>query len=149
MHRWSPRARTRAGAGLAACALTAFMTMTGVTGVTGALAAGAGSASGAAAAAGPLWSIQHSANAVLPGGQLEAVSCSSASACTAVGNDRNPVGISVTLAERWNGTAWQRQHTPNPAEDTSGSIDPNLTGVSCPAGPAVHPQQAERGAQPT
>ena len=118
MHRWSPRARTRAGAGLAACMLTAFMTMTGATG---------------ALAAGPLWRIQHSANATLPGGQLESVSCSSVSACTAVGNDRNPVGITVTLAERWNGTAWQRQHTPNPAEDTSGSIDPNLAGVSCPA----------------
>ena len=118
MHRWSPRARTRAGAGLAACMLTAFMTMTGATG---------------ALAAGPLWRIQHSANATLPGGQLESVSCSSASACTAVGNDRNPVGITVTLAERWNGTAWQRQHTPNPAEDTSGEIDPNLAGVSCPA----------------
>ena len=118
MYRWSPRARTRAGAGLAACMLTAFMTMTGATG---------------ALAAGPLWRIQHSANATLPGGQLESVSCSSASACTAVGNDRNPVGITVTLAERWNGTAWQRQHTPNPAEDTSGSIDPNLAGVSCPA----------------
>ena len=118
MHRWSPRARTRAGAGLAACMLTAFMTMTGATG---------------ALAAGPLWRIQHSANATLPGGQLESVSCSSASACTAVGNDRNPAGITVTLAERWNGTAWQRQHTPNPAEDTSGSIDPNLAGVSCPA----------------
>ena len=138
MYRWGPRARTRAGAGLAACSLTAFMTMAGVTGVTGALAASAAPAAGpapatGAAAAGPLWRIQHSANATLPGGQLESVSCSSASACTAVGNDRNPVGITVTLAERWNGTAWQRQHTPNPAEDTSGSIDPNLAGVSCPA----------------
>ena len=82
MHRWSPRARTRAGAGLTACALTAFTTVTGASG---------------AMAAGPVWKIQHSANATLPGGQLESVSCSSASACTAVGNDRNPVGITVTL----------------------------------------------------
>ncbi len=118
MHRWSPRARIRAGAGLAACALTAFTTMTGASG---------------ALAAGPVWKIQHSANATLPGGQLESVSCSSANACTAVGNDLNPVGITVTFAERWNGTAWQRQHTPNPAEDTAGSVVPNLLGVSCPA----------------
>jgi hypothetical protein len=130
MHRWSPRARTRAGAGLAACALTALMTVTGATGASA--ATGVGGASGAPAA-GPAWKIQHSGNATLPGGQLESVSCSSASACTAVGNDRNPVGISVTLAERWNGTAWQRQHTPNPAGDTSGSVDPSLLGVSCPA----------------
>jgi hypothetical protein len=92
-----------------------------VTGASGALAAG------------PVWKIQHSANATLPGGQLESVSCLSASACTAVGNDRNPVGIKVTLAERWNGSTWQRQHTPNPAEDTAASVSPNLLGVSCPA----------------
>jgi hypothetical protein len=106
------------------------MTMTGA---TGALAASAPPAASVSVAAGPVWKIQHSADATLPGGQLESVSCSSAGACTAVGNDRNPVGISVTLAERWNGTAWQRQHTPNPSGDTSGSVDPNLLGVSCPA----------------
>ena len=119
MHGWScHKAGTRAGAGLVACALTAFMLVTGA---------------GSAQAAGPVWKLAHSPNATLPGGQLESVSCSSAGACTAVGTDRNTAGIGVTLAERWNGKTWQRQHTPNPAEDTAASVTPDLHGVSCPA----------------
>jgi hypothetical protein len=34
----------------------------------------------------------------------------------------------VTLAERWNGSGWEIQPTPNPA----GATDLNLAGVSCP-----------------
>jgi hypothetical protein len=119
MHRWSGyRAGPRARAGLAACTLTAFLTIT--------------SASGALASA-PAWKLQPSPNATLPGGALESVSCSSAIACTAVGSDLNTAGIHVTLAERWNGSTWQRQHTPNPAVDTAPAVRPDLTGVSCPA----------------
>src|SRR5215471_13492314 len=107
------------------------MTMTGA---TGALAAGA------SAAAGPVWRIQHSANATLPGGQLESVSCSSASACTAVGNDRNPAAnfceavgsyqlgnVAVALAEAWNGRGWTMQRFPVPVGDNS----VGLNQVSC------------------
>ena len=45
---------------------------------------------------------------------LAGVSCTSATACTAVGNYRNSAGKLVTLAERWNGTSWTIQPTPNP-----------------------------------
>jgi hypothetical protein len=53
-----------------------------------------------------------------PGGQLDAVSCVSATACVAVGFGVGP------LAERWNGTRWSIMPTP---------ADPNgeLAGVSC------------------
>jgi len=117
MHGWSHRpAVTRAG--FAACALSAVTVLAGA---------------GGALAAGPVWKLVPSANATLSGGKLQSVSCSSAAACTAVGTDLNTSGINVTLAERWNGTSWQRQPTPNPAEDTAPAVDPELLGVSCPA----------------
>ena len=62
---------------------------------------------------------------------LSGVSCVSASACTAVGyyttNTCVCGGTRVTLAEVWNGTAWQIKPTPNPVFASS-SI---LSGVSC------------------
>jgi hypothetical protein len=76
---------------------------------------------------GTRWSIRHPPN---PAGAsdvfLHGVSCTSASACTAVGNYFSGTA-SVALAERWNGTRWSIQHTPNPA----GSSNTFLTGVSC------------------
>jgi hypothetical protein len=54
---------------------------------------------------------------------LHAISCTSATACTATGRYGNP-GY-TTLAERWNGTEWLGQTIPNP---TGESI---LYGVSC------------------
>ena len=48
---------------------------------------------------------------------LSGVSCVSASACTAAGvsgGEPNNAGTQVTLAEAWNGTAWQVTPTPNP-----------------------------------
>src|SRR5262249_34963662 len=44
------------------------------------------------------------------GGALNGVSCTSLSACTAVGGRAD----GTTLAERWNGTRWRIQATPNP-----------------------------------
>ena len=61
-------------------------------------------------------------------GGLNAVSCPSPGACTSVGFYVGPAG-QVTLAEGWNGTAWQVQSTPNPA----GGSDNTLIGVSCGA----------------
>ena len=64
-------------------------------------------------------------------GELTSVSCSSATVCTAVGDywiDSN----SYTLAERWNGTAWSIQSTPNPL----GASRSFLKGVSCPSASA-------------
>jgi hypothetical protein len=63
---------------------------------------------------------------------LGPVSCSSVSACTAVGFYDNSAGDRLTLAERWNGTAWTVQHTPNP----SGATFSDLNGVSCPSASA-------------
>jgi hypothetical protein len=87
---------------------------------------------GAALAAVPAWTIQHSPNVTLPGGQIRAVSCVSATSCTAVGSYLNTSGITDTLAEAWNGTSWHKQTTPNPAGDTDPAASPTLTGVSCP-----------------
>jgi hypothetical protein len=49
------------------------------------------------------------------------VSCTSATTCTAVGN-YNTAGKDVTLAERWNGTGWAIQPTPNPAGPDSAQL---------------------------
>jgi hypothetical protein len=67
-----------------------------------------------------------------PGRYLDGVSCSSSSACTAVGwfvtpaNADRPDGPKL-LAERWNGHRWSAQSTPNPPDASS----LELTGVSC------------------
>jgi hypothetical protein len=59
--------------------------------------------------------------------ELGAVSCASASACTAVGYYFDTSGTDVTLAEGWNGSGWSVESTPNPA----GASDSTLVGVSC------------------
>jgi sugar lactone lactonase YvrE len=73
------------------------------------------------------WTVQSTPN---PSGatsaQLTSVSCSSASACTAVGSYVGSAGT-ASLVERWNGSAWQIQSTPSP----SGASATELSGVSC------------------
>ncbi len=91
-----------------------------------------GASAGAAQAAGTVWTVALAPNAMLSGGKIESVSCSSAHACTAVGTNLDSSGINVTLAERWDGTSWQRQPTPNPPNNTDPSVAPSLLGVSCP-----------------
>jgi hypothetical protein len=57
------------------------------------------------------------------------VSCVSRTACTAVGYAANSSGVgTITLAERWNGTSWAIQPTPNPP---GLGTQPTLSGVSC------------------
>jgi len=78
---------------------------------------------------GTTWVIQRTPN---PSGAqfslLNAVACTSSSACAAFGFDANGSGLSVTLAERWNGTTWSIQPTPNrPRASASG-----FNAVSCP-----------------
>jgi hypothetical protein len=74
------------------------------------------------------WSIKTTPNPTgATASELKGVSCASSEACTAVGNYHNSTGAMVTLAERWNGTAWSVQTTPNPTGATSIS----LAGVSC------------------
>ena len=58
---------------------------------------------------------------------LQGISCSSVTACVAVGSYKNSSGVQVTLAERWNGSEWQLMSTPNP---TGASLS-FLRGVSC------------------
>lgn len=75
------------------------------------------------------WSLQTAATPMgATSSELSAVSCTSSSACTAVGR-YTLEGTSVTLAQRWNGSSWTVQSTPNPAGATSSS----LLGVSCTA----------------
>lgn len=65
-----------------------------------------------------------------PAGIFDAVSCTSAKACTATGSDfTHPSG--PTLAERWNGKSWQVQPTPNPANYATSVSEVELDGVSC------------------
>jgi len=59
------------------------------------------------------------------GATFNGVACTSASACTAVGQQT----LTRTLAERWNGSSWQVQATPNP----SGGQNIFLASVACPA----------------
>jgi hypothetical protein len=78
---------------------------------------------------GTAWAVQTTPNpSGAEPGYLDAISCTSASACTAVGYYVNSAGATVTLAEVWNGTAWAVQTTPNPSAAVSGS---QLSAVSC------------------
>jgi hypothetical protein len=81
----------------------------------------------AASAAG--WASQTTP--ALPGataGELAAVSCPAPGVCTAVGGTTSGGGLEgSTLAERWNGTTWSLQGTPNP----TGAAQSDLRGVSC------------------
>jgi len=58
---------------------------------------------------------------------LGGVSCTAPAACTAIGEQHSASGIVHTLAERWDGTAWSIQPTPNPP----GVQFASLAGVSC------------------
>lgn len=74
------------------------------------------------------WQVQATPN---PTGAkeslLKGVVCTSSTACTADGYDEDSAGVTVTLAEHWNGTEWKIQTTPNP----SGALGSSLSGVSC------------------
>jgi hypothetical protein len=77
---------------------------------------------------GTVWTVQSTPNpAGASANYLQSISCTTASACTAVGYDTNNSGDTVTLAEAWNGTTWSIQTTPNPAA----SPTTQLNGVSC------------------
>jgi hypothetical protein len=74
---------------------------------------------------GTTWTIKKTPSPPLtPATQLNAVSCTSSTACEAVGSD-----TSHTWAEVWNGTSWSIQNIATPA----GGRNPFLGGVSCTA----------------
>src|SRR3954454_6749777 len=70
------------------------------------------------------WSLQSAPVPQVANGQLFAVNCTSSTACTAVGSFTDSSGFDAPMAQRWNGTSWARQTTPNP----SGA---ELNGVRC------------------
>jgi Subtilase family len=73
------------------------------------------------------WALQEPVTPKLPSGNMARVSCTTSEACTSVGSALNSSGVSVTLAERWNGKEWARQETPNP----TGSKGASLIAPSC------------------
>ena len=80
---------------------------------------------------GTRWSVQATPN--LTGASfstLEAVSCPTASDCTAVGEYDKQGSPELTLAEHWNGSTWAVQAMPV-ASPVASSVF--LNGVSCPA----------------
>jgi hypothetical protein len=81
----------------------------------------------AAAAPAPAWTISAVPAAQAPNGRLVAQSCPAPGTCMAVGSFHAPAGLSLALAERWNGSAWTALPTPNP----SGGHGSVLTAVSC------------------
>jgi len=73
------------------------------------------------------WTLQSSPN---PSGSIESafqdVSCATETSCTAAGSSVGG-GSTKTLAEKWNGTSWAIQGTPNPP----GGAFNSLFGISC------------------
>jgi hypothetical protein len=76
---------------------------------------------------GTAWSVVPSPNpATGPGtDDLRGVSCTSATACTAVGWYTKAGSSARTLIETWNGTTWSVAHSKNAGRDST------LSGVSC------------------
>ncbi len=73
------------------------------------------------------WRFGRMASVSGPVRWLHAVSCSSATACMAVGVSGPEAINSRPLAERWTGTRWRHEPVPLP----SGSFGGELKGVSC------------------
>ncbi len=79
---------------------------------------------------GSAWSVQSiSAPSGALASGLSGVSCTVASACTAVGTYNNVAGEAVPLAESWNGSSWSPESPPAP----SGAARSELESVSCTA----------------
>lgn len=111
------------------------------------VAAGSAAASAASVAAGSHWIVQSTPNRAVPNNMLDGVSCTSGAFCMAVGLSGQLIVAGVrsrpfvamagrfpatgptirTLAERWNGTQWRIEPTPNPA----GSSTTMLNGITC------------------
>jgi hypothetical protein len=85
---------------------------------------------------GTSWSLQSTPHPGVLGSSLSGVACTAANACTAVGSYLQPgsacntsSNCPFTLAERWDGTSWTIQTSPNPG----GSYGSWLSAVACPA----------------
>lgn len=79
-------------------------------------------------ASGAQWSIVKNPNPVGSTlAELNAVSCTSPTACVAIGDYTEAEGGYLSLAESWNGNTWTIQSTPN----LPGATDDLLDGLSC------------------
>jgi hypothetical protein len=76
---------------------------------------------------GSTWSIQAIPTPATTSIFLTGISCSSAKACTAVGDYFPPRSTGEPLVEAWNGSSWATQTAPNPDRDST------FNGVSCPS----------------
>jgi hypothetical protein len=76
---------------------------------------------------GTAWTVQEPPYPTTSYSYIDAVSCTSSKACTAVGYFTNSEKQGLPLAEQWNGTAWTMQEPPVPSGRTSTA----LKGVSC------------------
>ena len=79
-----------------------------------------------AEAAPSAWSVNPSPNRGSETNSLNAVSCTSATSCIAVGYGYNQSGLARTLVESWNGSTWSKVRSPN-----QGADDSYLYGVYC------------------
>lgn len=61
--------------------------------------------------------------------ELNGVSCSAENSCEAIGSYANSSGLTLALAERWNGTTWAMQNAPNLGPRTS--LNDVLSGIDC------------------
>jgi hypothetical protein len=75
------------------------------------------------------WSIESTDNLPHASAYLLGVTCTSAHACTAVGQYSPRPNVILTLGEAWNGSSWTIEPTPNP----QGTSNSDLSGVSCTA----------------
>jgi hypothetical protein len=73
------------------------------------------------------WSVQSTPSTGGTANHLLGVSCTSPTACTAVGHYSSSANPTPPLAERWNGTEWTIQTVPSP----TGAKSSTLYGVSC------------------
>jgi len=81
------------------------------------------------------WSLAHPVEP--PGAvtaELVGVSCPAAGACTAVGNYRNRAGLTLTIAEHWDGRRWSIERTLDPGRPYAHpTLDSGteFSGISC------------------
>jgi hypothetical protein len=64
---------------------------------------------------------------------FRSIACPAVTACTAVGFGRDVAGVSVGIAERWDGSAWSSEEMPSPAPDNDIGVDTIAfpSGVTC------------------
>jgi Trypsin len=80
---------------------------------------------------GGAWAVASKVPPLPSGGtqsSLSGVSCTTGSACTAVGSYRGGGSVYHPLVERWNGSTWSLQSAPDPTEGTAQNA---MLAVSC------------------